>query len=278
MIKNNNAFTLVELAIILIIIGLITGGVVGTNSLIESAKINATITQLNSYNSSFKAFILEYDAIPGDFSEAYDYGLTHLPSGVQIACRTINNNGSGDGDGKIEDRNFSTVMRHQSELINFWVHMQMAGVIDGDFNPYAANENCNHSTQRANRDFPESQGVGETIFVLQDGVDLVFVLGGFKKEQSMTQITSPEGGDNSISLNLLTPKQASKVDRKIDDNKPLQGLVKVASTYSITHTSGDTNYGEITYDPNDSATNCIYNSSYNKAYSENACTLAIKIN
>lgn len=67
------AFTLVELAIVLIIIGLITGGVVGTNSLIEGSKRQKVITQFKGWNTAINAFQLEYNYLPGDLPSSWDY-------------------------------------------------------------------------------------------------------------------------------------------------------------------------------------------------------------
>lgn len=68
-----NAFTLVELAIVLIIIGLITGGVFGVRSLIEGARTQSIIKEFNEIETAINVFYLEYDALPGDMSDASQY-------------------------------------------------------------------------------------------------------------------------------------------------------------------------------------------------------------
>jgi prepilin-type N-terminal cleavage/methylation domain-containing protein len=70
---NKSVFTLVELSIVLVIIGLIVGGVVGGQSLIASARIGAQVKQLTQYETAYRAFQLQYDAIPGDMVDASDY-------------------------------------------------------------------------------------------------------------------------------------------------------------------------------------------------------------
>jgi prepilin-type N-terminal cleavage/methylation domain-containing protein len=73
---NKSGFTLVELSIVLIIIGLIVGGVVGGQSLIHSAKISKLISSVKDTQVSIRAFELQYDALPGDMLEATDYWPT----------------------------------------------------------------------------------------------------------------------------------------------------------------------------------------------------------
>ena len=72
-LNHNSAFTLIELAIVIVIIGLIVGGVLGANSLIETAKKQKIISQLREFKTAINAFYLEYDAIPGDLPNSTDY-------------------------------------------------------------------------------------------------------------------------------------------------------------------------------------------------------------
>ncbi len=70
---KSNGFTLVELAIVIVIIGLITGGVLGASSLINSSKRNKVLSESSGFNTSIKAFYLEYNALPGDMRDADSY-------------------------------------------------------------------------------------------------------------------------------------------------------------------------------------------------------------
>lgn len=79
-----SGFTLVELSIVLVIIGLIIGGVLTGQALIQAAKVRAQLTQIEQLDTAMNAFRSKFDCLPGDCPAA---------SGVVGA--------SGDGDGLV---------------------------------------------------------------------------------------------------------------------------------------------------------------------------------
>lgn len=107
-----NGFTLVELAIVMVIIGLIISGIVGAQSLIEVAERNSLITDLANSQKAIYAFKLQYGErnLPGDFDEATEYwpGQTD----------------NGNGDRRISSRH---------EAVDFWQHLALAEIWPGDF-------------------------------------------------------------------------------------------------------------------------------------------------
>ncbi len=71
--KNHDTrqgFTLVELYIVLVIIGLIVGGVLTGQALIAAAKVRAQMTQLDQYDAAINTFRAKYDCLPGDCANA----------------------------------------------------------------------------------------------------------------------------------------------------------------------------------------------------------------
>lgn len=63
---NRLGFTLVELSIVLVIIGLLIGGILAGQSLIESTKINAQVAQIQQFDAAVMAFKAKYKFLPGD--------------------------------------------------------------------------------------------------------------------------------------------------------------------------------------------------------------------
>ncbi len=88
--KNNKqcGFTLVEIAIVLVIIGLLLGGVMKGQELIKSAKVKALIQEMDGYSAAFNTYIDKYGSIPGD----------HATADPDVASGLTNGNGNGSID------------------------------------------------------------------------------------------------------------------------------------------------------------------------------------
>jgi prepilin-type N-terminal cleavage/methylation domain-containing protein len=125
-----NGFTLVELSIAIVIIGLLIGGILIGESLIKSAKINAFIRQIQQIDIATSNFKLKFKSLPGD---------TNKLSPI------------GDNDGIIEDAvNLLNAVRFTGESANFWSHLSLSGfdpnqrytsTITGTFNSSKMNLN-----------------------------------------------------------------------------------------------------------------------------------------
>ena len=135
--KRRAGFTLVELAIVLVIIGLIIGGVLVGKSLIDAAAIRGQISQIGKYNTAVHVFQTKYDTLPGDMdpTSAVRFGFT-ARSGVA---------GRGDGNGVLQGTfgvgagNYDGVYIFAGETGMFWVDLSTAGFIDGHFNTATIN-------------------------------------------------------------------------------------------------------------------------------------------
>ena len=119
--KNNNkisAFSLIELSIVLIIIGLLVAGITGGQSLIESAKIRAFINELNGYKQAVAAFYAERDRYPGDLNNDGYVGL----------CDT--------GDGCVRDKYTASSFKSPYNISNInvaiggFIELYLSGMID----------------------------------------------------------------------------------------------------------------------------------------------------
>ncbi len=98
---GQRGFTLVEIAIVLVTIGLLLGGVLKGVELITSAKINNIIASQNAIKVSWFSFINRYGSLPGDFSSADNY---FKGEGI-----------GGDGDGTVRYDEASRLMYHLTE-------------------------------------------------------------------------------------------------------------------------------------------------------------------
>ena len=69
-ITQEKGFTLVELAIVLVIIGILIGGILKGQELIKNASISATAAQLKAFESAYTTFLDLYGGKPGDLASA----------------------------------------------------------------------------------------------------------------------------------------------------------------------------------------------------------------
>lgn len=117
MTKSKYGFTLVELSIVLIIIGLIVSGVIAGKALIDAAKIRAQAKQIETFKTAYYTFQLKYDELPGDMPNASSYW-----SGAT----------DGDGDGIVTGRALIAYYLSDEQVI-FFEHLSRAGLVKGEF-------------------------------------------------------------------------------------------------------------------------------------------------
>ena len=136
--NNQSGFTLVEIAIVLVIIGLLLGGVLKGQELINSAKVKNLANDFRNIPTMVFAYQDKFRAIPGDDRAA----STHV-AGVPLAT-------NGNGDGRIDgawDANRRRCMPCASESCNFWQHVRLANLASGSTDP--ANPDYFPETRRA---------------------------------------------------------------------------------------------------------------------------------
>ena len=102
-------FSLVELSIVLVILGLLTGGILTGQSLIRASELRSVVTQIQGFQSAAYSFRDKYFAMPGDMRNAESFWGTDpngCPTNTVQTTRTQTCN--GDGDGVIERRTVGT--------------------------------------------------------------------------------------------------------------------------------------------------------------------------
>ena len=119
--NRQKGFTLIEIAIVLVIIGLLLGGVLKGQELINTARVRAMNNTVDGITAAWFSFQDRYRSFPGDYLNAQS--TVNLPGTGGIGPP------GGDGNGLVDTN---------SERALVWVHLEAAGYITGGYNNTAA--------------------------------------------------------------------------------------------------------------------------------------------
>lgn len=133
--RLRSGFSLVELSIVLVILGLLVGGVLTGQSLIRASELRKFMNTMERYKAATYTFRDKYFALPGDMNNAKQFWGS---AGTGTACRGVDsttladpkNTCDGDGDGNIRP---SSVNNYSWEIFRYWQHLANAGLIEGSY-------------------------------------------------------------------------------------------------------------------------------------------------
>jgi len=216
------AFTLVELAIVLVIIGLLVAGVLVGAEMIKNAEIRSFTSQLSRFNAATTAFRVKYANLPGDLSalRATKYAFT-LRSGAA---------GHGDGNGILESCTASG-RDLGCETALFWLDLSQAGLItngisgatdtyvDGTVAGFTLANYLPRGTVRR----------GLFYFAYSLNAENTYYLGGIASVNA--------SGVPALSAGL-TPREAGDIDEKLDDGNPSAGAIRAVSDLTTPDSGG----------------------------------------
>ena len=228
-----DGFTLIELSIVLVIIGLIVGGVLVGQDLIRAAEIRATVGQVEKYNAAVNTFRTKYNGIPGDLiaSQATAFGIC-----ASAVCTGVA--GAGDGNGIIADNVAGTGTLGVGEPLLFWYELSQASLIDGSLGTGMATAAAGPvaavalTSSNVNTYFPPAKmGRGNTWFVGNNGAGQNFYL--------LSGLSAMTVGGVYTFTNNTTPIEAYNIDVKLDDGAPTTGIVQARGLQAVATTFGE---------------------------------------
>lgn len=209
---NRQGFTLIELSILLVIIGLIVGGVLMGRDLIKAAELRSVITEKQNYQTAMQAFRVKYGGLPGDITDATTFWGQASNCGAAGGATLSGGTCNGDGDGVPHDW-------------YIWHHLEQAGLISGNYTGLAG---AGHSTDAiAGINVPQTKinklagwCARFTFNVHRFTVDYSksLVLGDTTHSAHLCNVDQGAASDGA-----LTPKEAWNIDTKIDDGMPARG-------------------------------------------------------
>ena len=208
---NQRGVTLVEIAIVLVIIGLLLGGILKGQELINSAKVRSIVDRQQSLKVAWFAFIDRYQGLPGDYVYAQQ-NIAGAGKPIVVAAQ-----GVGFGDGVIVEGESPHAMQH----------MTGAGFLRC---PQCTHNG--HATIKPQADNSLQNQYGGIMAIFVDGPGLE-TKSGFTDGTYATDATSGATRQprlmvhtgNNIPSNIL-----AETDRKMDDGHPSLGDFR-ASVY-----------------------------------------------
>lgn len=202
--KQKQAFSLIELSLVITVIALLTTIVIATKKTLHNAKIISFINQIETNKLSYELFIDKFGAPPGDITNASSLFTDAVDA--------------GDGNGFIDYASSSTAEPAigAAESNAAWQHLKLSGLITGNFSGALGGS--------VGVTYPECK-------LLQD-CSLHFSSVNIHAQMAREQNYLITAQNSTTSFETISAKDAYNIDYKIDDGLPYNGWVNGVSTAS----------------------------------------------
>jgi len=205
MSRSQSGFTLVEIAVVLVIIGLLLGGVLKGQELIASARVRNLADQQSGIQAAYYGFVDRYRAVPGDMD------ATAAKDAIGVSSITC----GGNSDGHLVDPTDSSAW---NELDGVWEQLSKAGFIKGSYEGGDTTPGC---------DEPDSNNNAAPVNVYSSPLILAFAQANKFENGSAQRLALFMGQNVPVDI-------ARELDVKLDDGKPQSGILRNATSNSGT--------------------------------------------
>ena len=230
---KQTGFTLVEIAIVLVVIGLLLGGILKGQQLINSARVRNLADQNTSIQAAYYGFIDRFRNLPGDMKAAD--ACTNIGSDIDsTGCAASNSVIGGDGNGRID-----TI----AEASAVWAHLSVAGFLNGVYKGSTTTA-ATYLTGVATGDIPPNAFQGPILLAHSSAYK--------PTATAVTRLTYSFGGNIPVPI-------LRDLDQKLDDGAATTGVMR--SAVSAGDSSTDTFAGIVQYDQ--TVAECINGTAWN---------------
>lgn len=218
---KRGGFSLVELSVVLVVLGLLVGGIVGGKSLIRASELRSVASEHQRYRLAIEAFRNEMGMLPGDTVSASKYWgrNTARCNGAPGAAGTPGTC-NGDGNGHID-------LFVENYLA--WQHLGLAGAIEGQYSGYVTPA-ANSTAPQPERDVPQARLTSAfwQLGYLSQNSTVNFEL-GYSDHPDIRRNYLLLTGLNStwwVGGAIAKPAEFWSIDNKMDDARPATGMVR----------------------------------------------------
>lgn len=249
-----SGFSLVELSIVLVILGLLTGGILAGQSLIRAAELRAVSTEYAKYITASQSFRDKYLALPGDMVNATQFWgrLNSNADCVTNSSAAVATPGTcdGNGDGSISYQNAAG---QSQEGFQYWRQLANAGLIEGTYTGIAGPATLYDTLAGTNAPGSKLANAGWGINTINyvdgsTGTDFTGYYGVY-------YFIGGKGNGTPPWNPVMKPEEAWNIDTKMDDGKPGTGKLLAGERPTCTNATSATDYSA-QYALNTSASTC----------------------
>ncbi len=243
-------FSLVELSIVLVILGLLTGGILAGRSLIRASELRAVGTEHSRWITATRAFQDKYLGLPGDLTNATAFwgkDATNCNSHTGTAAA----NGVCNGNGNTT-LNAPTASGGWGEEYQFWRQLSFAGLIEGSYSGLSGSAGLTDTEVGMNAPASKLGKAGWSTGAL---LNYPGDSGTFAYNYRNFLMFGNPSTTNRTFVSALRPEEAWNLDSKVDDGMPGRGKLMMLNWPSCTNAA---NYSDLdtTYKLDNNAIAC----------------------
>ena len=230
--SRTRAFSLVELSIVLVILGLLVGGVLAGQSLIRAAELRSVSTEYTRYIAAVRSFRDKYFAIPGDMPNATAFwGTAASCPGDNTTPSTGAPTCNGNGNGELSQLN-------GNEYFRFWHHLSNAGLIEATYTGVSDLNNPTSAVSTPGFNVPRSRisNAGwSVLYTASYDVTSTLYFDGNYGNFLVAGTAYPGGATRNP---YLRPEESWNIDTKLDDGKPATGKIVTYEGQAVAGVNG----------------------------------------